>query len=278
MCDRIGHQIGEHPNQRPVAADHPDRLRRQVHLQCHAGAFGGDGMGVQHIAHHLVEGDPFVGRVDGAGVDLGHLEEVVDHLGEPNALVFNAFGLGSHLVAADHAVADRLGERPDPGQRSAQVVADEGDQLPAGLFGHPFGIADLLLPHHPPGLVAGQHHRRGQRHHRDDHQDQGNRLERGVGHEPAGEEHPGEGGQRGDQHQRHHAQRQRPRAGQPDHQRTDQHHRKRTAQCQQADLGQLTRCHAHRRRRRHATDSHAPRPSAGDAGRRAWTAGASRAR
>ena len=31
--DRIGHQVGQHPHERPIAADHPNRLGRQIRRQ-----------------------------------------------------------------------------------------------------------------------------------------------------------------------------------------------------------------------------------------------------
>ena len=226
MRDRVAHQIRQHPHQRTVAADHPDGFVRHLDLQRHSGALGGYPVGVQHVIDHLVECHPLIRGGDGTGVDLGHLEEVVHHLGEPDAFLLDSLGLGAHLRFAHHTVGDRLRERPDPGQRSAQVVAHEGHELAAGPLGRPFGILNLLLPHRSSGLVAGQHQRGRQCHHRDDDQHHGDHLEVGRGHEAAGAEHAGEGRHGGDQHQRHHADRHRPRPGEPDDQRADQHHRK----------------------------------------------------
>ena len=273
----VGHQIRQHPNQRPVAANHPHRLGRQVRRQQHPGALGGDPVRGHHVVDDLVERHLVVGGLNRACVDLRHLEQVVDHLREPNRFLFNGFRVDTNvLLVGDHAVGYRLRHRADPGQRRAQVVADERDQPTSGLLGGAFGIADLLLPHRAAGLVAGHHDRGGDRHDRDDHQHDGGALERLGHHEPAGSEHAGEGRDRRDQHQRHHADRQRPRPGQPDDQRTGHYYRHRAGQRPPDDLPEISRRHvgsalrasAHRR----STGSRGPTPSAPDAGRPAWTA------
>ena len=225
MRDRVADQVGQHPHQRAVATDHPDRFLGQVHLQRDPGALGGDAVDVENVVDHFVERHPVVGGVDRAGVDLGHLEQVVDHFREPDALLLDVFGLGAHLGVAHHPVGDRLRQRPDARQRGAQVVADERNQLAARSLGGAFGVLDLLFPHRAPGLVARQHHRGRQRDDRHDQQHHGDRPDGGVGHELAGAEHSGERRQGGNQHQRHHADRDRPGPGQPDDQPTDQHHR-----------------------------------------------------
>jgi len=62
-------------------------------------------------------------------VDLRHLEQIVDHLGEPNRLLFNRFsrapGLRNRETTPSAIASDN---RPDPCQRCAQVMADERDE------------------------------------------------------------------------------------------------------------------------------------------------------
>ena len=160
--DGIGHQVGQHPNQRPVAADHPNRLGGQVRRQQHAGPLGGDAVCGHHVVDDLVERNLVVGGLDRTRVDLRHLEQVVDHLGKPNRFLFNGFRVNANVLrVGDHAIGDGLRHCADPGQRCAQVVADERDQPAPRLFGGAFGVADLLLPHRSASLVTSHHDRGG---------------------------------------------------------------------------------------------------------------------
>jgi len=74
------------------AAQHPHRFLRQVGFQHHARTLRGDPVRGQHIVNDLVP----VPTLSNAGctaprVDLRHLEQIVDHLGEPNRLLLNRF-------------------------------------------------------------------------------------------------------------------------------------------------------------------------------------------
>ena len=70
-------------------------------------------------------------------MDPGELKEVVDHRGEPVGLAPDLRVIVADLVrVGHHLVFERLGHRPQPGQRGAQVMADPGDELAAtGLQG-----------------------------------------------------------------------------------------------------------------------------------------------
>ena len=67
-----------------------------------------------------------------AGVDPGQLEEVVDHPHHPVDLGADLAVVARRVVG--QAVLERLGHRPQPGQRRAQVVGDPRDQLAARLL------------------------------------------------------------------------------------------------------------------------------------------------
>ena len=91
-----------------------------------AGERGGD---------DLLEGRrPEQGR-DGAGVDAGHVEEVVDEVGEPVGLVLDRLEeLGGLLRGpGDVGLAEAVDRRLDPGERGAQVVGDRLEQSAAQL-------------------------------------------------------------------------------------------------------------------------------------------------
>ena len=94
---------------------------------------GGDRLGRgERLADQVTERHGLRGRHEQAGVDLGELEEVVDH-------AHGAVHLGADLPVVarrvvDHAVLERLGHRAQAGQWSAQVVGDPGDQLAARLL------------------------------------------------------------------------------------------------------------------------------------------------
>lgn len=228
--DGVGDQVGQHPHQCAIATDDLDGLARHVAAQQHPGAFGGDPVGRQHVVDHLVESHLVVGGLHGTGIDLRHLEEVVDQLGQPDRLVFDVAGVRLDLVVGEHAVGEGLGDRADARQRRAQVVADECDQLPARLLGGPFGLEHPFLPDGAPGLVAGQHDGGGNGHHRHDHQHDDDAFEALRDHESAGAEYPRERGQRRDEDEHHHARRQRPRPGQPDDDGSGHHDGKGTGQ------------------------------------------------
>ena len=65
-------------------------------------------MGGQHIVDHLVECHPLVRRIDRTGIDLCHLEQIVNHLGEPNRFLLNGFRLIANLVIAENTIGYRL--------------------------------------------------------------------------------------------------------------------------------------------------------------------------
>ena len=155
----VGHGHARAP--RPDLADQldrairrrvPDRVRDQVldrtaelrRVDKHRHA-GGDRPGQQdalgagdrfrargHLGEQVTEADEARRQAQRARVDLRQLEEVLDHRGEPVRLHPH---LGVVVVdlarIGDHLVLERLGHRPQPGERRAQVVADPGDQFPA---------------------------------------------------------------------------------------------------------------------------------------------------
>ena len=88
-------------------------------------------------------------------MDPGQLEEVVDHRGQPVGLdpdlpvVAGAAGL-----VVDHAVLERLGHRPQPGQRRAQVVRDPGDQVAAAALKAGLCVRDSASRCWPGQLVG----------------------------------------------------------------------------------------------------------------------------
>ena len=79
-----------------------------------------------------------------AGVDPGQLEEVVDHPHHPVDLGADLAVVARRVV--DHAVLERLGHRPHPGQRRAQVVGDPRDQLAPGRLEPRLAHPRLLQP------------------------------------------------------------------------------------------------------------------------------------
>ena len=82
-------------------------------VQRDARPLGGDAVRGEHVVDDLVERHLVEGGLDGARVDLRHLEQVVDHLGQPDRLLLDVLGVAADLVVGDHAVADRLGDRAD---------------------------------------------------------------------------------------------------------------------------------------------------------------------
>ena len=82
--DRVGHQVGQHPHQRAVTADHPHRVGRADRRAARRRPLGGDAVRGQHVVDDLVERHLVEGGLDRARVDLRHLEQVVDHLGQPD--------------------------------------------------------------------------------------------------------------------------------------------------------------------------------------------------
>ena len=95
-------------------------------------ARAGDRVGSgDRLAHEVARGDRLGAEPQDTGMDAGELEQVVDHPDHP-------VDLGPHLpVVARRVVGEpvleRLGHRPEPGQRGAQVVRDPRHQLAARL-------------------------------------------------------------------------------------------------------------------------------------------------
>ena len=130
--DRVDHQVA----QRPADLGRVDVHRHAAHRgpgEPHA-LGPGQRLGAGHrLGDQVVEADTLPGQPQRARVDPGQLEQVVDHHGEPvrpRARIC-AWYCG-HVARVDHhLVLQRLGHRPQPGQRRAQVVADPGDELAA---------------------------------------------------------------------------------------------------------------------------------------------------
>ena len=67
-----------------------------------------------------------------AGMDAGQLEEIVDHPDHPVDLVPDPPLIAARVLG--QPVLERLGHRPHPGERGAEVVGDPGDQLATGVL------------------------------------------------------------------------------------------------------------------------------------------------
>ena len=133
MGDGVVDQVGDHPLQKGRVGPH--RQRRLVDVDDHvpgsrseAGHRGG---------YHLVENGRAQSGGDGIGVDAGHVEEVVDQVGEAVGFVFDGSQELGHLgrrpvqVRLSQAVDRRLDTR----QRSAQVVGDSLEEGATQLVG-----------------------------------------------------------------------------------------------------------------------------------------------
>ena len=84
-----------------------------------------------------------------AGLGPAQLEQVVDERGEVVGLLAEpAVVAVDGLRVVDDAVLERLGHRPDAGERRAQVVRDPGDELAARRLERafaPLGLVEAAL-------------------------------------------------------------------------------------------------------------------------------------
>ena len=126
----IGQQV-QHHLQQPVGVSAQQRHGIRFVQQHQRAAFAEEfGSGLQSALQELAELDLVVQPLGVAGLDLGHVQHLVD---EPA----QAFGLGHHqaqellALRAVHlrVVAHQLGQCADAGQRGAQLVGDAAHEV-----------------------------------------------------------------------------------------------------------------------------------------------------
>ena len=141
---RIGQEIEKDLLQRPaVGFDH--QPRRPVAGEVDIALAGG-------LADHLHAVLDDVGHVDvvdverhAAGLDLGHVEDVVDDLEQIGAAAVDVAGIFLIFGVAERAeqtLLHHLGEADHGVERGAQLVADIGEELGFGAVG---GLGAVLL-------------------------------------------------------------------------------------------------------------------------------------
>ena len=79
-------------------------------------------------ATSAAEGRPRAIEDERVGLEVGHVEDLVDERGQAAARFVDAFDVGALLVGVEVEVEERLGVAADEGQWRAQLVADRGDE------------------------------------------------------------------------------------------------------------------------------------------------------
>ena len=122
---------------RPAGRPRADRPRGATSCACAvAVGFGG------HVADQLGQRHQHVGLgLPRALLDAGQCEEVVHQHGHPRHRAPHLRHGAGDVV--DHPVLQTLGQRPQSGQRGAQIVGHEADQLLPGAFGRPLPLPGL---------------------------------------------------------------------------------------------------------------------------------------
>ena len=150
---RVAHEVVEHPRQLVGHADHLE-VRRHVDEQGHA-VRRRHGRGVrQHVVQHRAQLDRLRRAGRGHGVGPRQLGEVVDHPAQP--LHGGTDPEVGGLRVRDDAVAQAVDGGADAGQRRAQVVAHERDDLAAGGLQGPLPLAGGRQAGPGPGQLGRQ--------------------------------------------------------------------------------------------------------------------------
>ena len=144
VANGVGHKVAHDTHQFRIRAAH-DRPLASVRAQRHVlRAERPAPRRGHHVADHIGQPHVVQRQLQRARRDPRQLEQVVDHLRQVIGLARDLLRVDSDLTRlGDDTVLQRLGHRPDPGQRRPQVVTDPRHQLPARGLGLP-------LPHGPP--------------------------------------------------------------------------------------------------------------------------------
>ena len=143
--DRVGEKIEHDLLEQPLVRPHADALG-DVGGQLDPLVVGAGRYDPHGVVEEAAEPDLLEVETDAAGLDLRHVEDVVDDVEQVLAALVDVLAVVAILVAADRAEHFRLhdlGEADDGVERRAQLVAHIGEEARLRLVGF-FG-AGLLV-------------------------------------------------------------------------------------------------------------------------------------
>ncbi len=146
--DRVDQQIAQYAGDLLGVHPHRQRYHPAVHQPHPAHPRQRPGSR-ERVVHQVVHRHPRQRQGQRPGLDTGQFEEVVDHRGQPVHLDPHPCVVARGVLG--DAVLQRLGHRPQPGERGAQIVRDPGDQFAPGGIQRPLPLPCRGEP--PAGLL-----------------------------------------------------------------------------------------------------------------------------